>query len=160
MEATRRDSSRDFDFVFGDWIVRHRRLRHPLRGNDDWYEFEGTSRQWPLWGGKGNVEEAIAQSPLGPIEGSAIRFHDRATGEWSIYWGTSDGGLVTTPNVGTFDERGIGEFFARDVFDGRPIISRYRWTPLDADHCRWEQHFSIDDGASWELNWIMEFTRA
>jgi hypothetical protein len=154
-----RDGSRDFDFVFGTWRVHHRRLRRPLSGSDEWYEFEGTSKHLPLWGGKGNVEEVIAESPLGTIEGTAIRFYDEPSGQWSIHWGTPKDGLTTPPNVGAFDERGIGEFFARDTFEGTPILSRFRWTPLDADRCRWEQHFSADDGATWELNWLMEFTR-
>jgi hypothetical protein len=25
--------------------------------------------------------------------------------------------------------------------------------------CRWEQAFSTDGGATWETNWIAEFTR-
>ena len=159
MDATIRNGQRDFDFVFGEWKVRHRRLRHPLRGQDDWYEFEGTSKQTPLWGGQGNVEEAVAESALARIEGVAVRFYDAPSGQWSIYWGTPAGGLATTPNVGAFNDRGVGEFFAHEVFEDKPILSRYRWTPIDVDHCRWEQHFSADDGVTWELNWVMEFTR-
>jgi len=159
MDTMVRDGRHDFDFAFGAWNVRHRRLRSVLSQADDWYEFDGTSEQAPLWGGRGNVEEVVAEHPFGRIEGVAVRFYDENTSRWSIYWGTSSGGLVTTPNVGTFDERGIGEFFACCTFEGNPIISRYRWTPLDPDHCRWEQHFSPDNGASWELNWVMAFTR-
>jgi len=159
METTVRNGQHDFDFAFGSWHVRHRRLRHVLCGSDDWYEFDGTSQQQPLWGGKGNVEEVIAESPLERIEGVAVRFYDDASGRWSIYWGTAAHGMATTPNVGAFDDRGVGEFFAREPVDGTPIVSRYRWTPIDRDRCRWEQHFSADDGVTWELNWVMEFTR-
>jgi hypothetical protein len=156
---TVRNGQRDFDFVLGTWHVRHRRLRYPLSRCDEWYEFEGSSKHQPLWGGKGNIEEVVAESPLGTIEGAAIRFYDASTGQWSIHWGTPKSGLADTPNVGAFNDEGVGEFFAREVFDGTPIHSRFRWTPIDRDHCRWEQHFSADNGATWELNWLMEFTR-
>jgi hypothetical protein len=160
METPVRNAQRDFDFAFGAWNVHHRRLRSMLCGADDWYEFSGTSRQWPIWNGKGNVEEALAQSPLAAIEGAALRTYDVHSGNWSIYWATASTGLCATPNVGSFNDDGIGEFFAHELFGDRPIVSRYRWIVIDRDHCRWEQHFSADEGSTWELNWVMEFTRA
>ena len=32
--------ARDFDFLEGEWIIRHRRLRERLKGSTDWVEFE------------------------------------------------------------------------------------------------------------------------
>jgi hypothetical protein len=32
--------ARDFDFLEGEWIIRHRRLRERLKGSNDWVEFE------------------------------------------------------------------------------------------------------------------------
>jgi hypothetical protein len=36
---------------------------------------------------------------------------------------------------------------------------RFVWTKRGRDAARWEQAFSID-GAAWETNWVMEFSRA
>ena len=34
------------------------------------------------------------------------------------------------------------------------------WSGITTPTPRWEQAFSDDDGATWETNWVMEFTRA
>jgi hypothetical protein len=62
------------------------------------------------------------------------------------------------PVVGGFDGA-IGHFEGTDTDTGVPIDVRFTWTVIDADHARWQQAFSRD-GAAWETNWIMEFTRS
>ena len=56
-------------------------------------------------------------------------------------------------------ENAVGTFHANDTLKGRPIRVRFLWTMPAADRPRWEQAFSADDGATWETNWIMDFTR-
>lgn len=162
MEATvlLRDGQHDFDFVFGTWRVRNRRLRYPLRGSNEWYEFDATYKAQPLWNGKANLDEFFGESPLGRIEGLTLRLYDERNGCWSLYWATSKNGLTTVPNVGAFNDEGFGDFFSNEVFEGKAIICRYRWTKKYGEGCRWEQAFSADGGSTWETNWIMDFTRA
>ncbi|MFD2349900.1 hypothetical protein ACFSTC_11855 [Nonomuraea ferruginea] len=38
--------------------------------------------------------------------------------------------------------------------------SRFLWTVLGPDACRWEQALSADGERTWETNWTMDFTRA
>lgn len=156
--ALQRDGQRDFDFLFGTWNVRNRRLRHPLSGSGEWYEFDSTCTARPVWGGTANVDEFIGDTPLGKLEGMTLRLYDKQTARWSLYWANSTNGLTVVPNVGAFDDAGVGDFFSNEVFEGKPIICRYRWTQKYGRGCRWEQAFSADDGATWETNWIMEFT--
>ena len=40
-----------------------------------------------------------------------------------------------------------------------PILVRFLWSDITPTTCRWEQAFSVDDSATWEVNWIMESTR-
>jgi len=62
------------------------------------------------------------------------------------------------PTVGHF-EHGRGEFFDHEDYNGKPIVVRYTWSDITADHCHWEQAFSTDGGKTWETNWTMESTR-
>lgn len=161
VQVLEHDGQRDFDFFFGNWDVRCRRLRHPLTGSNEWYDFDGKAVARPVWGGLGNFDEVVFNSPLGTIHGATFRLYDPKTREWSIYWATAERGLVTIPTVGRFNSEGFGEFFDREVFEGKDIICRYRWTHGDDPNaCRWEQAFSPDDGQTWETNWIMDFTRS
>ncbi|MBV8503138.1 MAG: DUF1579 domain-containing protein [Paucibacter sp.] len=151
--------ARDFDFAIGEWHVQHRRLKSRLDGCTEWVEFEGFSSTRKILGGFGNVEDNVLELPTGSYRAAAVRSFDAENG-WSIWW--LDGRDPTTlgvPVVGCF-EGGVGQFFANDTLDGRPIQVRLTWTVHDRDHPRWEQAFSADGGRTWETNWRMEFTRA
>jgi hypothetical protein len=149
----------DFDFLMGDWRVRHRRLKERLAGCVDWDEFEGTSTTRPILGGNGNVEDNLILFPGGDYRASAIRAFDPASGHWSIWWlDGRDPTRIDVPVVGRFEE-GMGTFLAVDSFQGRRILVRFLWSDIAARTCRWEQAFSTDDGLTWETNWIMEFER-
>ena len=149
----------DFDFVIGDWHVRHRRLAERLAGCTDWVEFDGEMSTRPILGGFGNVEDNLLRFPDGEFRAIALRAFDPETSQWRIWW--LDGRFpdrLDVPVLGGFDS-GVGTFYANDVLDGRPITVRFLWTRVDADRLRWEQAFSADDGATWETNWTMDFTR-
>ena len=149
----------DFDFFLGDWTIAHRQLRHRLAGDTEWLEFSGTLSMRKLLNGLGNMDETELLSPRGHYHGATLRLFDPETATWSIYWLDSRKPAIDTPMVGRF-ENGIGYFYADELFEGRPIRVRFIWTPLSADRCRWEQAFSADGGATWETNWISNFTRA
>ncbi len=150
----------DFDFLPGRWTVRHRRLTKRLAGSDDWEEFAGTSTAWALLDGAGNVDDNLLGLPDGPYRAISLRAFDPATDAWSIWW--LDGrnpGVLDPPVVGSFRD-GVGTFIGSDTFDGRPILVRFVWSTISETVRRWEQAFSPDDGATWEVNWVMELTRA
>jgi hypothetical protein len=154
------NAPRDFDFAVGDWRVKHRRLKDRLAGSDHWVEFDGLMSTHRILGGFGNVEDNVLQLPEGTYRAAAMRSFNAGTGEWSIWW--LDGrfpGRMDVPVVGQFTD-GIGTFYANDTLDGVPIQVRFIWLTRDASHPRWEQAFSADGGATWETNWIMEFSRA
>lgn len=153
-----RDGTHDFDFVEGRWRVHHRRLRRPLAGSNEWYEFEGTAVERTLWDGRGNFEEIDADLPSGRLHAVALRLYNPTSRQWSIHWSNSAAGTLDRPMIGEFRD-GRGEFYCQDEHDGRAILQRFIWTSISFDACRWEQAFSADGGSSWETNWIMEFTR-
>ncbi|MCY0987762.1 hypothetical protein OV203_11540 [Nannocystis sp. ILAH1] len=146
----------DFDYFAGGWTTAQRRLKARGVGSDEWEEFPATLCMTPYLGGMATVDELYF--PTKGWAGLTLRTFDLAKRQWSIYWVSSETGLLGTPVVGGF-QGDRGEFYGPDEDAGRPVAVRYRWTRLDADHARWEQAFSYDGGA-WETNWTADFTRA
>jgi hypothetical protein len=158
--ATTAAGARDFDFLIGDWRVRHRRLRKRLAGCEDWEAFDGTASTRLMLDGTGNVEEHALALPDGAYRALALRAFDAASGLWSIWWlDARHPDRLDPPVVGRF-ENTTGTFYGDDVFEARPIRVRFLWRIHAADAPHWEQAFSVDDGASWEINWTMDFVRS
>ncbi|WP_332750430.1 DUF1579 domain-containing protein [Hydrogenophaga sp.] len=152
-------SSHDFDFLHGTWRVTHRRLRERLCGSDDWQSFDGSCSAHPVLGGQGIVDDNLLNLPDGSYHAVTLRAHDPQTGRWSIWWlDDRHPHRLDVPVVGSFDQ-GVGTFFADDELDGRAIRVRFRWTDTHTASPLWEQAFSIDAGATWEVNWTMCFHR-
>lgn len=149
----------DFDFMIGSWRVAHRRLNHRLVGCDDWTEFAGTSTTRRILRGFGNVEDNVLEFPDGAVHAVALRSFDPRTRSWAIWWldGRSPHQL-DVPVIGAFSGD-VGSFQADDVLDGRPIRVRFLWYRNPGSDPRWEQAFSADGGATWEVNWVMHFHR-
>jgi hypothetical protein len=150
----------DFDFIIGDWSVKHRRLNDRLCGCTDWTEFSGKSSTRKILGGFGNVEDNVLYLPDGEIKAAAFRSFDAKAETWAIWWldGRSPHNL-DTPVIGRFTGH-VGQFFAEDSFRGNPITVRFIWTSNTGGNPTWEQAFSADGGITWETNWTMEFTRS
>jgi hypothetical protein len=67
-------------------------------------------------------------------------------------------GVLLPPMVGRF-KGNVGEFFGDETVDGKRVLCRFHWTRTRDGFPRWEQAFSDDGGKTWEINWIMTFTR-
>jgi hypothetical protein len=157
--ATIDGTARDFDFWMGRWSCRNRRLRERLAGSDEWDEFESTVVARPILDGLGNEDE-FRTDYGGGFVGMSFRFFDPVRERWSIYWAdTRRSGELDPPVFGGFSGD-TGLFEGDDTFDGRPIRVRFIWSGVTTPTPRWEQAFSEDGGATWETNWIMDFTRA
>lgn len=153
------EAPRDFDFMVGSWNVRHRRLRHRLVGNHDWDGFGGTLVNWPVLGGHGNVDDNVMVLPSGTIRGIGLHTFDRTSGQWLSRWLDERAPSVIEPAMrGRFTD-GAGTFIGDDHLDGRPVKTRVVWSRITARSAHWEQSCSADGGATWEPNWISDFTR-
>jgi hypothetical protein len=149
----------DFDFVIGDWVVRHRRLKERLANCNEWVEFDGEMSTQKILGGFGNLEDNILRLNDEVFRAIALRSYDQNTKKWSIWW--LDGRLpsqIDVPVVGEFID-GVGTFFANDTFQEIPIVVRFIWRQIDQNLLHWDQAFSADAGDTWETNWTMEFRR-
>jgi hypothetical protein len=152
-------SAHDFDFFFGAWNVAHRRRNKWLAGCEEWFDFTGTCTTVPTLGGQGNMDDNVLDLPGGGYRAVTLRAFDPKTETWAIWW--LDGRnphTLDVPMKGTFTD-GVGTFFADDVVGGKPVRVRFIWSEITATSARWQQAFSPDDGATWETNWDMRFTR-
>jgi hypothetical protein len=146
----------DFDFLIGSWDIANRRLREPLAGCTDWYEFPATSVAVRLLGGMANLDE-MSMPTLG-FSGVTLRLFNPEREEWSLYWISSRNPHIDTPVVGRFID-GVGTFFGDDTHDGRPIRVRFLWSQITPTSAHWEQAFSEDGEKTWETNWMNDLTR-
>ena len=128
-------------------------------GSDEWGGVAGTSPAWTLLDGAGNVDDNVLELPDGPYRAVSLRTFEPWSERWSIWW--LDGrnpGRLDPPVVGRFKD-GVGTFIGDDTFDGQPILVRFLWSDITADDMPLGAGFSPDDGATWEVNWIMASTR-
>ncbi|MDZ4112263.1 MAG: DUF1579 domain-containing protein [Brevundimonas sp.] len=146
----------DFDFIHGRWTVEHRRLKARGLGANEWDSFPSTSYCEPRLGGLANVEEV--DCPARGWTGLAFRLFDIETQEWTVRWVNSTNGVLQPPVRGRFHAGGC-VLEGPDTDEGRPIIARYIWSDITPGSARWTQAFSYDDGTTWEINWVMDFTR-
>jgi hypothetical protein len=150
---------RDFDFEHGRWRTSLRKLVHPLSGRRQWAEYGGTSVVHPLLGGRANLVELAVSGPQGRIEGVSLRLFDTQRQRWTLNYSNVAGGTLELPMSGGFAGGSHGVFYSADTFKGRDILVRFVIDAVDGDHCRFEQAFSADGGATWEVNWIASDTR-
>lgn len=148
----------DFAFQTGQWRVRHRKLAQRLAGDTTWHQFDGTCSAWEILGGAANVDDHGLEDPTGPYRAASLRRYDPASGLWSIWWWDSRLSEIGPPVSGGFEDD-VGRFFGDDELNGRPIKVRFIWSGITPAAARWEQAFSADAGASWEVNWTMDFER-
>ena len=150
-----------FDFLMGTWSIQNTFLAKRLQHSNEWLRFQATDLERPLRTGTGNLEY-YATSHWPHFVGMSLRLYDPHTHQWTIYWSDNrfSAGVLQPPVKGSFDH-GRGVFEGPDHFDGAPITVRftYAWRAGDPNHVRWTQAFSRDNGKTWEINWIMDFTR-
>jgi hypothetical protein len=156
------DGRRDFDFLTGSWRVRNRSLRPRKPGSPpEWVEFESEAESRPILGGLGNIDTYhVRDFPArGEFHGFAFRLYEPATGLWRIWWASTVApGALDPPLAGRFTD-GEGHFEGDDHVDARPIKVRFKWSEITPTSARWQQAFSFDRGRTFEVNWVMEFSR-
>ena len=153
--AFARDGQHDFDFETGTWAIEVGVLRNPLSGRPPiWAEYRGTSVVRGLMDGRANSVELSVAGPAGKIEGISLRLYDPGARRWSLNFASLRDGVLTPPVVGGFGADGRGVFYGDDRLGERAIRVRFVITQISADEARFEQAFSADNGATWEVNWV------
>ena len=150
-------AAKDFDFLQGRWLIRHKKLAERLVGCQSWQEFETPAANKLILGGLGNIDHCRVESGEF-FEGVSLRLFDKSSGLWRIYWTDTNGATLFPPLEGSFSGP-IGLFRGHDNHNGTPVLVEFRWDKTKPETPTWQQSFSADNGKTWEVNWYMSFSR-
>ncbi len=151
------DGAHDFDWDTGTWSTHQRRLLHPLTGSKAWVEYRGTDVVRKLWDG-GFAATIDATGSSGRLQIFSVRLYNEDAHQWQIYFTNAAAGTFGIPVVGEF--RGQrADFYDQEPYHGRMILVRFSVVSFSANACRFEQAFSNDGGATWEVNFEVTETR-
>ena len=146
----------DFNAQHGRWRTTVHRLLKPLSGSNEWADYEGTSIVYPMLDGRGNVADLDVSGPKGRIQGMSVRLFNGTTQRWTIQYTSAAAGELDAPISGGFAGGRHGVFYGNDTYKGKPMVVRFIVDVVDPSHVHFEQAFSIDGGATWEMNWIAD----
>ena len=94
------DGERAFDFLIGEWTVKHRRRTQILKGSEAWTEFDGSLVARKFWDGRGHIDEFRGNAPTGLIQGMSVRLYDPTSNLWRDYYTNEAKRILDPPVVG------------------------------------------------------------
>ncbi|WP_202866314.1 hypothetical protein [Kribbella turkmenica] len=148
----------DFDFLNGYFDVRHRTLKQVFMGCDEWTEFEGTTTARTHFDGAISIDEM--RFPTQQRYGMSVRVFDPVERQWSIWWVDGRTMRLYPPVRGRWSDDGTSCWLVgEEEIDGETVMVSYSWSGVTDRTAHWEQCYSNDGGRTWELNWVMDFTR-
>ncbi|WP_349740599.1 hypothetical protein [Roseateles cavernae] len=142
----------DFDFLSGEWTIKHRQLNH-----GEWAQFDGEATVHGILAGVGSVEEL--RIPARGFKGMGLRLLDVERGLWADHWVNAKSGVLTPPPAWGSFVAGVGTWDSEEEDDDTTVICRGVWDQITPRSCRWYQALSRDGGESWAENWVMLWTR-
>jgi hypothetical protein len=155
--ASPTSSPNDFDFLIGKWKMHNRHLNKRLENCKEWTEFDSSDENTKILDDTADMDTYSTTEFPGQegklFQGLTLRLFNPKTRLWSLYWVASNTGVLDPPVVGSF-ENGVGHFFCKDTFKGKPIIVMFRWDARNKDRPVWGQAFSPDGGKTWEWNFF------
>lgn len=144
----------DFDFLTGEWSIRHLRLMDGTA--NDWQRFDSGATVHRVLDGIGSIEEL--RKADGSFMGMGVRVWLPEQKKWADHWTSAANGVVNPPQLGEFID-GEGRFVSEETIDGIKWLYRGVWDRIASGTCRWHQSNSKDLGKTWQWNWWMEWTR-
>lgn len=148
----------DFDFLIGQWSVMNTRLKNWLCGCSDWVQFESQhiEKRHSLGPGNFAVHQYVYNHAL--YERSVLRKFDDRYQFWEINRMDQMSALALQSLKGTF-WKNKGSFISKGILNEQDVLVGAEWTKVTSNFAYWEQSISNDNGATWELTWVMDFKR-
>ena len=133
---------RQFDFWLGHWDV-------------EWDGGRGTNRIDALFGGA-VIRERFDGRPGVEFLGTSLSVYDQAMGKWRQTWVDSE------RHYWAFTGEFAGEEMhlrTEETRDGSTYLLRMVFFDIEADSLNWRWERSDDGGRTWELKWLLRYTR-
>lgn len=134
-EPCSKPEHRQFDFWLGHWTA---------------YSEEGDKQ------GKNHLHQIMEgcaiqenwESAQGPYSGTSYNFYDAVTDKWYQTWVDNRGGHLFLE--GGWNGTSMQLFGTRTTRDGKAVMDRITWTPLEDGRVRQHWQASEDDGDTWQ----------
>ena len=107
-------------------------------------------------GGRVIRETFEGHGPRGVLHGFSVSIRTGDAGPWRQTWVDSTGGYIDLLGV---EVDGRISFQHLTEEDGRPVTQRMVWLDVTPDAFRWEWQRSVDDGATWSVEWAVDYQR-
>lgn len=127
---------RQFDFWIGDWTVSRADNGLPAGENRIVPVLDGCALQESWTGAKG-------------FRGNSYNVFDATRGVWHQTWVDSSGGLLLLEGK-LADGKMVLEGQQRQA-DGKSVLNRITWTPLDGGKVRQRWDSTADGGKTWQV---------
>jgi hypothetical protein len=104
------------------------------------------------------IEESFEGSDAdGSLQGRSLSVIDAAIGGWRQTWVDSNGAYLDF--VGVEVDGRVG-FQRHAIVHGAAVVQRMVWIDVTPEAFRWQWQRSVDDGASWQVVWEIDYQRA
>jgi hypothetical protein len=149
----------NFNFLIGKWNVINKRLKERLNNSNEWITFSAQMETKSILNGLALMDEMKTDYFGEEFIGLSIRMLNPKSNEWTIYWAdTANPELFLKEQVSGKFNNGIGEFYGKEIFNGKEVKLRFVWKKELANTAQWEQAYFDEKNDSWEINWTMTFT--
>lgn len=152
------EQASEFDFLIGEWDART--TRYAADGSVG-FEHKALWRAQHLHEKRIVFDDYIAYGPDGTAIGSfaTLRTYCEETAQWEMTFLVALQRILLTSFVG----RRIGNEMhlrasGKDL-EEKPVEARVRFFNITNDHFDWEQELSVDGGATWARDVLIQATR-
>jgi hypothetical protein len=95
-----------------------------------------------------------------PIKGFSLRYYDPVARKWALWLDWPEPNRSRLESLKGGFRHGRGEFRrTSSTAEGQTITTVHSFSDITPFSLRWDDMYSTDDGKSWTLNRVMEFTR-
>lgn len=150
------EHAREFDFWVGEWNVQnvHR------QADGSWKDTTTAQARIQLVCGGDAVLEEWNGTNGNPLRGFSLRAYDETLERWVVMLNWTAGQASGFGRMeGVAGDGQISIYPPGAMESGQERVERYTFSKATPISCQWDAARTADAGATWQMYWIMRFTR-